>query len=68
MEQKRREYFASGTRLEWVVDPQTRTVAVYHAIGEPTRVLTESDTLDGEQVVPGFTMPVADLFRTVPRQ
>ena len=67
MEQKRREYFASGTRLEWVVDPKTRTVAIYHSTGEPTRVLRETDILDGEQVVPGFAMPVADLFRNVPR-
>lgn len=68
MDQKRREYFASGTRLEWVVDPETRTVAVYHSPGDPTRVLSESDSLEGEHVVPGFTMPVADLFRNVPRQ
>jgi Uma2 family endonuclease len=67
MAQKLREYFPSGTRLVWYIDPATRTVAVYHAPGEPTRVLSESDTLDGEQVIPGFTMPVADLFRNVPR-
>jgi Uma2 family endonuclease len=67
MAQKLREYFPSGTRLVWFIDPRTRTVAVYHVPGESTRVLTESDTLDGEQVIPGFTMPVADLFRNVPR-
>jgi Uma2 family endonuclease len=67
MEQKLREYFESGTRLAWYVDRQARTVAVYHAPGEPTRVLHESDALDGEQVVSGFAMPVADLFRNVPR-
>jgi Uma2 family endonuclease len=67
MAQKLREYFPSGTRLAWFIDPATRSVSVYHSPGDPTRVLTESDTLDGEQVVPGFTMPVADLFRNVPR-
>jgi Uma2 family endonuclease len=67
MHQKRREYFESGTRLAWFVEQEARTVAVYHSPGEPTRVLQESDSLDGEQVVPGFTMPVADLFRNVPR-
>jgi Uma2 family endonuclease len=67
MDQKLREYFESGTRLAWFIEPRTRSVAVYHAPGEPTRVLHESDSLDGENVVPGFTMPVADLFRNVPR-
>jgi Uma2 family endonuclease len=66
MAQKLREYFGSGTRLAWYVDPRTRTVAVHHGPGEPTRVLAEADALDGEQVVPGFAMPVADLFRGVP--
>ena len=66
IDQKLREYFQSGTRLVWVIDPRPRTVAVYHAPGEPTRVLQVSDALDGEQVVPGFLLPVADLFRNVP--
>jgi Uma2 family endonuclease len=64
--QKLREYFDSGTRLAWVIDPEARTAAIYHRAGEPTRVLNETDQLDGEQVLPGFTFPVADLFRGVP--
>ena len=64
--QKLREYFQSGTRLAWIVDPPTRTVAIYHGPGEPTRVLDTAGQLDGEEVVPGFTLPVADLFRNVP--
>jgi Uma2 family endonuclease len=64
--QKLQEYFESGTRLTWIIDPPTRTVAVYHGPGEPTRVLDVNAQLDGEQVVPGFTLPVADLFRNVP--
>jgi Uma2 family endonuclease len=67
MNQKLREYFESGTRLAWIVDPKPRTVAVYHSPGDPTRVLSESDSLDGERVVPGFSMAVADLFRNVPK-
>jgi Uma2 family endonuclease len=66
MAQKLIEYFESGTRLAWIIDPITRTAAIYHAPGEPTRVLDISGTLDGEQVLPGFAMAVADLFRGVP--
>jgi Uma2 family endonuclease len=66
MAEKLREYFQSGTRLAWLIDPRTSTVAVYHAPSEPTRVLDASAHLDGEQIVPGFAMSVADLFRDVP--
>jgi Uma2 family endonuclease len=65
--QKLTEYFDSGTRLAWVIDPAKRTVAVYHGASEPTRVLDEGGQLAGEEVVPGFAMGVADLFRNVPR-
>jgi Uma2 family endonuclease len=66
IDQKLTEYFQSGTRLAWIVDPPPRTVAIYHGPGDPTRVLDVAGQLDGEQVVPGFTLPVADLFRNVP--
>ena len=68
--QKLREYFASGTRLAWIIDRSPPTVAVYRAPGGPSFVLdldgTLDGTLDGEDVLPGFTLPVADLFRNVP--
>ena len=67
IDQKLQEYFQSGTRLAWIIDPSTRSVAVYREAGDPARVLTESETLDGEQVLPGFTLSVAELFRNVPR-
>lgn len=65
--QKLSEYFDSGTLLAWVVDPPTRTVAVYRTAGAVAFVLEESDQLDGEQVLPGFVAPVMELFRNVPR-
>ncbi len=68
IDQKLKEYFESGTRLAWVIDPPTRTVAVYHPPGLLVRVSKEDDALDGEDVLPGFTAPVAELFRNVPRQ
>jgi Uma2 family endonuclease len=64
--QKLREYFQSGTKLVWIVDPPTRTIAVYHSPDGPTRVLTETDLVDGETVVPGFSLHVSDLFRNLP--
>lgn len=56
------EYLAAGTRLVWVVHPRGRTVTVYRPDGS-ARVLREGDELDGEDVLPGFRLPVAAIFR-----
>jgi Uma2 family endonuclease len=63
IKQKLVEYFESGTRLAWIIDPATRSVAVYHAASPgPARVLVETDTLEGESVLPGFSVAVSELF------
>ena len=66
IERKLKEYFMSETRLVWVIDPKTRTVKVFTA---PDRfeVKTETDTLDGGDVLPGFTIELKKLFERVPR-
>ncbi|SRR5579883_2235348 len=61
MLRKCREYFAAGARLVWLIDPVARTVAVYTA-PERWTVLDESQTLDGGDVLPGFILPLRDLF------
>lgn len=63
---KRAEYFDSGVRLVWLVDRKTRTVAVFTTPGE-SRLLEESDTLDGGDVLPGFALPLRDLFAELDR-
>ena len=55
------EYFENDTRLVWVIHPDERYVLVYHS-PEPDRFLRPGDTLDGEVIVPGFSMAVAELF------
>ncbi len=64
IDQKRREYFASGAKLVWIIDPDARTVAVYADPARPDLVtlLGEADTLGGGTVLPGFTLPLTDLF------
>ncbi len=54
------DYLAAGTLLVWIVYPETRTVVVHTSAG--ARTLTEADTLDGGDVLPGFTLPVRDIF------
>jgi Uma2 family endonuclease len=58
---KLREYFAAGLRLVWVVDPRARRVHAHRSLTD-LRELTETDTLSGEDVLPGFTAVVATLF------
>lgn len=67
MRQKREEYFASGAKRVWEFNMSTRTCTVY-STPEQAKVLQESDTLDGEEALPGFTVALADLFAQVDRQ
>jgi Uma2 family endonuclease len=55
------EWLEHGTRMVLVVNPRRRTVAV-HRPDQPVRVLGEDKILDGGDVVPGWTIPVRDLF------
>jgi len=66
MRQKLAEYFQSGTRLAWLVDPETRSVAVYTSPDEPISNVPETGELDGGTVLPGLQIRVADMFLNVP--
>jgi Uma2 family endonuclease len=58
------EYLAAGVPLVWVCDPAREAVAV-HRPGRPPRVLGPEDVLTGEDVLPGFRLPLAGLWATV---
>jgi Uma2 family endonuclease len=63
MRRKSGEYFESGARLVWLVYPRTKTVTVFDSASKaPREILHLKDVLSGENVVPGFSMPVADVF------
>jgi len=59
--QKLREYFSIGVKLVWVADPATRTVYAYRSLTD-VREFPETATLTGDDVLPGFSVPVAALF------
>ncbi|NUQ61081.1 MAG: Uma2 family endonuclease [Pirellulales bacterium] len=50
-----------GVRLVWVVDPEERIATVYRSRHE-VRILGETEELRGEDVVPGFSCRVGELF------
>lgn len=54
-------YLLNGVRLVWIIDPIDRTVAVL-APGREPRILSAGDTLDGGDVLPGFSVAVDDIF------
>ena len=54
-------YLNAGTRLVWVLEPISKTVTVYRSERD-IEILTHDDTLIGEDVVPGFSCPIAHLF------
>jgi Uma2 family endonuclease len=59
--QKLREYFEIGVDLVWVADPDMKTVYVYRSLTD-LREFTEEDELPGDDILPGFSVPVASLF------
>ncbi len=61
VEEKVFDWLDAGTRLVIVVNPRKRLVTVYRSLTDVV-VLTEADVLDGGDVVPGFAMPVKDIF------
>lgn len=58
---KAERWLRAGVRLVWVVFPETRTVERWRS-GEAVSALTVTDELSGEDILPGFTCPVAQLF------
>jgi Uma2 family endonuclease len=61
VEGKVAEWLEFGTRVVWVVSPKLRNVTVYRSLTK-IAILTETDTLDSGEVVPGFQIPVAEIF------
>lgn len=60
--EKLTEYFGGGAKLVWVIDPEDRSTTVYRNAQEG-RVLHQGTTIDGGDVLPNFTCPVADFFK-----
>jgi len=55
------EYLDAGVCLIWIVRPKDETVTIYRSNGQIEQLQVD-DTLDGEDVLPGFSCSVADIF------
>ncbi|MBC8117042.1 MAG: Uma2 family endonuclease, partial [Candidatus Saccharimonas sp.] len=54
-------YIAAGVKQVWIVDPHFRTVRV-HRPGHKPEFYTDDEDLVAEPDLPGFRVPVAQLF------
>jgi Uma2 family endonuclease len=69
METKRRDYFAGNTEIVWDVDLYSNSVIVRKFTAEggavmPVATFGRGEVADAEPAVPGWTMPVEDLFES----
>lgn len=62
LDRKIEHYLRAGVEVVWIADPMTKTVTI-HITGNDPHLLTESDSLKLPGIIPGFTLPVADVFR-----
>jgi Uma2 family endonuclease len=67
MTMKVAEYFSAGVKLVWLIDPKTQTTEEYTS---PTdcRHVGKTQALDGRDVLPGFTLPLKQLFARTKRR
>ena len=61
VEEKVATWLSSGTKMVWVVNPKLRSIHV-HRSGASIETPAESGVLDGQEVIPGFQVNVAELF------
>ncbi len=60
MREKAEYYLENGARLVWLVLPAKKLIEVYTPDG--VEILTQDDTLSGEDILPDFTLPVREVF------
>ena len=60
--EKTRDYLEAGARAVWLIYPSLEVIHVYETFTR-IRVLTREDVLEGGEVIPGFRLPLATLFR-----
>ena len=61
VEEKVDEYLSAGAKLVWVVNPKRRTVTI-HRPGSELRIIRGNDLLEGEDVIPGFSCKIDEIF------
>jgi Uma2 family endonuclease len=61
LQAKMLEYQANGVRLGWLINPQQQQVEIYR-LGKPVEILQSPHSLEGEDVLPGFTLDLSSIL------
>jgi len=61
MRDKAAYYISNGARMVWLIYPEKRLIDVYRQ-GADLQILNEHEIFDGGDVLPGFTLPVREVF------
>lgn len=61
VQSKMQEYLDNGTRLGWLIVPETRQVEVYR-LNRDVEILSNPVSLSGEDVLPGFELDLSDIW------
>ncbi len=61
LQEKMQEYLDNGARLGWLLNPIDTRVYIYRP-GQPIEMLENPNTLSGDPVLPGFVLPVRELW------
>lgn len=61
IEERLRDFFASGTKLAWVIDPDQEIAEIIKSLSD-RRIIGSNGVLDGENVLVGFKVSLSDLF------
>ena len=60
-QQKMIEYLNCGVQLGWLINPDEKEVKIYR-LGKATEILSNPSSLSGEDILPGLTIDLADIF------
>lgn len=61
LQDKMQEYLNNGVQLGWLIEPSAKTVEIYR-IDKQVEILNNPQTLSGEDVLPGFTLDLTEIF------
>lgn len=61
LQAKMNEYLDNGVRLGWLIEPSAKTVEIYR-LNKPVEILNNPRNLSGENILPGFTLDLTEIF------
>jgi Uma2 family endonuclease len=67
IELKLDNYFEAGVRLAWVIDPRKERAKIYTSRSRMQEIGADAELLGGK-VLPGFRLPLADVFASIRRK